>query len=300
MKRSLRRGLPSLSAAALITLALSVALPLRPRAQQTQGAFSVNVEAVRVDVLVSDGGRPVRGLTAGDFEVRDNGVPQTVDFVSFEQLPLNVVLALDMSSSIAGERLAALQRAGATLLSTLTPSDQAALVTFSHRVAVPARLSPNLDAVRQALAASSGAGDTAMLDGIYTGLAVAESDVGRGLLIVFGDGVDTASWLTADRLTDASRRTDATVYAVVPAGRQKTEPLAEIASLTGGRVFGVENINNLERIFVDILNEFRTRYLLSYTPTGVPAGGWHTLDVRVKGRRATVSARPGYIGRARR
>jgi len=51
----------------------------------------------------------------------------------------------------------------------------------------------------------------------------------------------------------------------------------------------------LSRAFAEILRESRERYLLSYTPTGVPAGGWHEVIVRVPGRRAEVRARPGYL-----
>ena len=58
-----------------------------------------------MDVLVSDRGKPVPGLGPADFEVLDNGVPQRVELVSFEQLPLSVVLALDMSDSVVGPRL---------------------------------------------------------------------------------------------------------------------------------------------------------------------------------------------------
>ena len=54
-------------------------------------SFSTRSEAVRVDVLVTDNGRIVRGLGPSDFEVRDNGVLQQVNLVSFEQIPLNVV-----------------------------------------------------------------------------------------------------------------------------------------------------------------------------------------------------------------
>jgi VWFA-related protein len=280
-------------------LAATLMCPAHAAVAQTQGAFSMSVEAVRVDVLVTSDRRPLRGLTADDFEVRDNGVRQTVELVSFEQLPLNVILALDMSSSVAGERLARLKDAGAALLSTLTPGDQAALLTFNHRVTLVAPLSGSLDAVRAGLANSSGSGDTAMIDGIYTGLVVAEGDVGRGLLIVFGDGIDTASWLTADRLVEAVRRTDAIVYAVV--GRTDTKPalLAEITALTGGRLHEIERVEDLGSTFLDIVNEFRQRYLVSYTPTGVAPDGWHTLEVRVKGRRASVNARPGYLARPR-
>ena len=65
---------------------------------------------MRVDVLVTDNGQAIRGLGPEDFEILDNGVPQHVDLVSFDQIPLNVILALDMSDSVAGERLDAAAR----------------------------------------------------------------------------------------------------------------------------------------------------------------------------------------------
>jgi hypothetical protein len=77
-----------------------------------QAVFSAKVESVRVDVLVTDKGQAVRGLTRADFEVQDNDVPQKVDLVSFDEIPLNVILALDMSDSVAGERLEHLRRPG--------------------------------------------------------------------------------------------------------------------------------------------------------------------------------------------
>src|SRR5947208_9698255 len=92
-------------------LAIVAAAGIAVRAQDV--TFSSKVEAVRVDVLVTDGGLPVRGLTAQDFEIRDNGVLQAIDLVSFEQIPLNVVLAVDMSDSVAGDRLDRLRTASA-------------------------------------------------------------------------------------------------------------------------------------------------------------------------------------------
>src|SRR5215510_1278909 len=62
-------------------------------AQTQTSTFSTKIEAVRVDVLVTDRGQPVRGLGPDDFEIQDNGVPQQVDLVSFDQIPLNVILA---------------------------------------------------------------------------------------------------------------------------------------------------------------------------------------------------------------
>jgi Ca-activated chloride channel family protein len=257
--------------------------------------FSSRVDAVRVDVLVTDNGKPVVGLTARDFEILDNGVAQQVDLVSFAQVPLNVVLAFDMSNSVEGDRRDRLLEGADKLLTGLKHDDQAGLVTFSHVVNRGAKLTGDLAAVREALARAEGIGDTALVDGVFAGMMVGESEVGRGLLIVFSDGVDTSSWLPPASVLDTARRSGVVAYAVSVKSRIRPEFLEELTSLTGGRLFEVERTQNLAATFLGVLDEFRRRYLVSYTPRGVPRTGWHQLEVRVKGRRATVKARPGYL-----
>jgi VWFA-related protein len=279
--------------AALFLAVLWVAIT--PASAQTP-AFSSRVEAVRVDVLVSDGGRIVRGLQASDFEVLDNGVLQDVDLVTFERLPLNVVMVLDMSDSVAGERLEHLRAAGLTLLDQLAPDDEAGLVTFSHAVRVHAPLTTDRTAVRAALNRAKGLGQTAVVDATHTGIVLGESGVGRSLLIVFSDGVDTSSWLPAESVLETARRTDAVAYFVSPVERGKTTTFnRELTSLTGGSLIEIATTRDLSATFLRILEEFRQRYVVSYTPRGVSRDGWHRLEVRLKGRRATVRARPGYL-----
>ena len=74
-------------------------------AANPQRTFRVGVEGVRVDVLATDGGRPVAGLKASDFELRDSGVPQQIESVAVEDVPLRVLLALDVSGSVRNEPL---------------------------------------------------------------------------------------------------------------------------------------------------------------------------------------------------
>jgi len=256
--------------------------------------FSSQVEVVRVDALVTDKGQPLLGLGPADFEVLDNGVAQQVEFVSYDQIPLNVVLALDMSDSVAGERLEHLRAAGAAVLAGLKRNDQAALVTFSNQIVRPAALTSNLQQLRDALNEVAGAGETSLIDGAYAGLIVGESDAGRALLIVFSDGQDTQSWLSSAAVLDTAKRSDVVVYAV-SVGRAKAEFLRDLTSFSGGRLFEMDKTANLSATFVSILEEFRHRYLVSYTPRGVSKEGWHRLEVRVKGRRPTIKARPGYL-----
>ena len=272
--------------------ALMVSSLLSVRAQEP--VFSTKVEVVRVDVLVTDRGQALLGLGPTDFEVLDNGVAQRVDFVSYDQVPLNIVLALDMSDSVAGERLAHLRSAGAELLAGLRRNDQAALVTFSHRVALGAPLSTDIGAIREARERAVGAGDTSLVDGAYAGLTVGESDAGRALLIVFSDGVDTLSWLSPAAVLDIAKRSDVVVYAV-SVGRSPTDFLRDLTTFSGGRLFEMDRTANLSATFVGILEEFRHRYLVSYTPRGVTKDGWHRLEVRIRNKKATVKARPGYL-----
>lgn len=256
--------------------------------------FSSQVEAVRVDVLATENRATVRGLTPGDFELLDNGVPQQIDLVSFEDLPLNVILALDMSASLDGERLDHLRNAGKALLSGLRSTDQAALVTFSHVIVENAALTTDFARVRAALDAAQASGRTSLVDATYTGMMIGESDVGRSLLIVFSDGVDTTSWLSPESVLETARRSDVVVYGV-EAGKRKASFLQGVSAATGGRLIEIESTEDLAATFAGILDEFRQRYVVSYSPRGVASGGWHRLDVRIKGRNVTVKSRPGYL-----
>lgn len=262
-----------------------------------QPTFSSRLEAVRVDVLVTDNGRLVRGLVPADFVVLDNGIPQTVDIASFETLPVNVILALDHSKSVTGDRLAQLQDAARTVLRALAPRDQAALITFSHRVALPQALTHDGGAVVDAVGAAQPGGQTSLFDGVYAGLLAGVNDPSRNLVLVFSDGVDTASWLSRGQIIETAKRSDAVVYALSPKDAGSAPFLRDLAEQTGGFAFEVDSLGELSSRFVAILEEFRHRYLLSYSPKGVPSPGWHRLEVRLKNRRATIKARPGYTGR---
>lgn len=280
-----------LAAAGVIVLATGVA------GLAQQPTFSSRLDVVRVDALVTDGGRPVLGLAPGDFVILDNGTPQTVDLASFETLPVNVILAFDQSNSVTGDRMAQLRDAARAVLGALTPRDQAALVTFSHRVELRQALTHESRLVVDAVSAAKPSGETSLFDGVYAGLLVGVNDGARNLVIVFSDGVDTASWLGAEQIIETAKRSDAVVYALSPKGAGSVPFLRELTDQTGGSTIEVEALRELSARFVAILAEFRHRYLLSYSPKGVTAPGWHRLEVKLKNRRATVKARPGYIGR---
>jgi VWFA-related protein len=257
--------------------------------------FSVKREEVRIDVLVTDHGKPVLGLTSADFEVLDNGVPQQIEFARSEEIPIDAILVLDMSESVAGDLLGQLRSAGHVLLDELRKDDRAALVTFSHVVALGSTLTSDLGRVKTALDSVQPSGETSLIDASYAGLIVGKTDFGCPLVIVFSDGLDTSSWLTGDAVLDTAKRSDAVVYAVSAGRLPNMAFLRDLTGLTGGSLFEVESTKNLSAVFLGILEEFRQRYLVTYEPRGVSKQGWHQLEVRVKGRKVSIKARPGYL-----
>ena len=71
--------------------------------------------------------------------------------------------------------------------------------------------------------------------------------------------------------------------------------LDHLTEETGGRVLFANSNKDLRATLTQTLSEFRDRYVLSYTPTGVSPTGWHRLDVRLKAKSGSVTARRGYF-----
>jgi VWFA-related protein len=250
---------------------------------------------VLVDALVTQDGRPVSGLNAADFEVRDNGVPQTVQLISHAGQPVSVMLALDASASTAGRRSADLVAAGDTLLDGLERGDRALVTTFNHIVSPGGALSDDVAVARQALRRITPSGATALFDALHVALVKTLNEPGRLLVALYTDGRDTDSWLRPDELVDTAHRSNAVIYAVATGSARRWRVLEDLASATGGAVIELDGGGDLGATFRDLLDRFRSRYQLAYTPRGVAEGGYHRLEVRVRRGGMRVQARPGYV-----
>lgn len=258
--------------------------------------FSISSEEVRVDVLATEDGKPLLDLRASDFEISDNGVRQEIEFARLQQhMPINATLVFDMSRSVVGEQLNHLKDAALGLLADFGDEDRAALITFNHAVVLGSELTGDFSEIKSALDQTKPFGRSSLIDASYAGLVLAESGSELPLIIIFSDGRDTLSWLTDDTVLETAKRNDSVVYAISTSRRPQKSFLKNLTELTGGTLFEVESTDNLETVFLDILKEFRTRYLLAYTPRGVSRTGWHKLDVRVKNKSATIRTRPGYM-----
>lgn len=275
------------------------------------GQFRSATELVSVDVLVTDGRTPIAGLTAADFELTDNGTPQTVEQIYVEQLPLNVVMVLDSSSSVRGERLRALKAGALAIIDRLRPRDRAALVSFSHRLDLRAALTGDIATLRRSVDTLEANGSTALRDAAFAALALRSAEATRTLVLLFSDGFDTASILSEDRVLEIARRSDAIVYAIgirqAPVRRSgpgfrlgSDAPiddrfLERLSRETAGRLLNADQNRDIERTFARVLDEFNSRYVLGYAPRGVAGSGWHRLEVRLKKKSGRVLARRGYF-----
>lgn len=272
---------------------------------QERSVFRAGIDAVRVDVLVTDGGHPIAGLTAADFEVRDNGVVQTVDLAA-QSGSVHVVQVLDTSGSTIGPTIAQLKDAARTVVGLLQPGDRVSLLTFAERTFLHARATDDATRVRESIDTITAGGGTSLRDALYAGLAFAMPDQGRTLLLLYSDGAENSSWLSDWDVLEAVRRSEVVIYAVgvVPPGRMPSgvpgfDPnglMPQIAQRSGGAYLRTSHEKPLAQVFADVLHEFRSRYLLTYSPQGVKRDdGWHSLSVKLKNRSGRVRARAGYM-----
>lgn len=274
-------------------------------------SFGVGVDAVYVDVFVTDAGRPVTGLGQSDFELREDGRRREVEWLSLETLPLSTFLVLDTSGSVAGEKLGHLQRAGLTLLEGLRPGDEAALVRFGPEVELSVPKTRELARVERGLRGIMPGGSTPLWDALYAGTLLA-SGPGRALLVLFTDGEDNVSWLDAAELRSVLERSNVLVQIVgiVPAlqqvavlGPQQPQPiespyvrtLRRLAEPTGGRFWPAASPERLADAFASLLEAMRSRYLLRFEPAAPQRPGLHTIDVRLTRQRGKVHCRRTYF-----
>ena len=272
-------------AAALLAAAIAQAPPV----------FHAEVGVVRVEVLVTRGGTPVRGLTAADFELRDDGVLQELEPILEEQTLVDAVLVLDASGSVSGPKLGSLRVAAGAFLDGLRSDEHAALLAFDQEVQ---QLQPLTDvgAVRRGLGLVSPRGNTALVDAVYAALRLPELGDRRTAVVVFSDGIDNLSWLSAADVVQAAGRSNVTVYGVriLAKGDPKEPFLGNVARATGGRVFEASSEGDLRARFLDVIDDIRSRYVLRFVPRRAGAAGWHKLEVRLRSRKGDVLARPGY------
>jgi len=291
----------------LLVLAAAAAAAVTLGAQQR---IRVGVDLVHFAVVVTDRqGKPVSGLSAADFEIRERGQLQEVKFFAEgdpeEAPPLRLAFLLDASGSMEMD-IREVRTAAIKFLNQTDHAEDVTLVDFDTEVRVtryPVRDYPRLiERIRM----RKPGGYTAFYDALGVYLRGAAEQDGQKVLVVYTDGGDTRSSLRAGEVAEMLKGSDITMYALGYLQRQTSTArnsaqmeLQRFASMTGGQAFFPASLKELDGMYEKIHSEIASRYLLGYISSDSRAdGSWRPVEIKLKRpdlRHARVRTRPGYF-----
>ncbi len=268
-----------------------------------------NVPEVRLQFTVADEqGRPVPNLSSGDVRILDDQLPVTRlnAFERDDNLPLRLGLVLDTSDSV--QRVLSVEKAVALdfLKRVMRPeTDQAFIMGFGGDVRVWHASTAHRPELVAAISHIQQPGwGTRFFDAVYSACAdqlSTQPDMPQAhrAIIVLSDGDDTESFRALEDVIAIAQRNEIQIYALSLRPRKSTNPgdqvLQRMADATGGRIYIARSNKELERAFIQIEQELRTQYYVSFSPQAAP--GFHSLRVVVPAK-LQVHARQGYYASA--
>jgi Ca-activated chloride channel family protein len=296
------------------------------RAQELP-AIRVNVRLNNVAFTVRDAaGKLVTDLTKDDFEVFDDGQPQSIAFFArSEDLPLTLGLIVDASGSQEHFVKQHEHDLGVFLKSVLSPRDRAFLIRFGNHLRLTSDFSASgselIDGLKQSdkkpqFVPEIGppdyrSGGTAFYDALYyaTTLKLSKIDRGRRALIIFSDGEDNSSAHNMMDTIEAAQAENVVLFGIRYTETRKGEwtarnkygasVMSRISHDTGGSEFDAQAAD-LKASFREIGEQLRSSYELAYYPQGIADGTFHKLVIRAKRPGLTIRTKTGYFARTDR
>jgi Ca-activated chloride channel family protein len=258
---------------------------------------SVNVEMIKVTAVVLDGTRFVRDLPRTAFRVYEDGVRQPIAFFGSLNVDLELVVGVDISESMT-DAIGEMKEAVKRFLSALRPADRVTLMAFNENPFLLARPSMDLAARLAAVDKLAPWGATALHDVIIRSFETLGRQEARLGVVMFTDGDDTASRVSAEAVERRAESSDAVLY-MIGQGRAVSSPklkaLCErLAQKSGGRAFFPRRIEELSGVFDQIGEELSNQYYFTYAPPSAKRDdAYHRIRVEVDGH-YDVRARSGY------
>jgi len=258
----------------------------------------VNVDVVQVTVTVSDGrGKFIPNIPQGSFHVFEDNLPQQISHFASEDIPLELIVAIDISGSMTPS-MPKLKAAVKEFLGDVPAQDQVTLLGFNDSIFTLTRKQTNPSERVRAVDRLAPWGSTALYDVVLRGIDMLGRQVGRKALVIFTDGEDQGSHATIGDVERKLQSSDITLY-MIGQGRGVTmEPLTKImerlANPTGGRALFTESVDELHGAFGELLDELSNQYLLGYASNNPRRdNSWRRIRVDVDGHH-DVRARQGY------
>jgi Ca-activated chloride channel family protein len=264
----------------------------------------------------------VAGLTQGDFAVFEDGVQQQVRFFEAQDIPVDLIVLIDTSSSMR-DKMDAVHEAAVGFLKTLKTGDRGAIVSFSDGVEVLQTLTPDRQALEAAIRGTTAHGSTSLHNALYIALkqfgrpAGGETEMRRQAIAVLSDGEDTSSLITFDDVLQLARKSGVTIYTIGlqsrPAGARNSSPMARtfstadysmksLAQETGAQAFFPQHVSELKSVYATIAQELASQYAMAYSPAnGRSDGRFRRIVVQVTARpELRLRTRSGYTAEAAR
>ena len=300
--------------------------PTPPEEIDPDSRIVINAELVELHVRVIDrNNRPINNVRQNEFRVFEDGVAQTIESFSREEVPISYGLAVDTSASLRTQIQSVID-AAKTIINSNKKGDETFLVSFisSDKIETKQDFTDNKEALMDALEnLYVEGGQTAVIDAVYlTAEHVAgykrgdESDRRRRALIVITDGEDRNSFYKQEQLFARLREEDVQIFVIgfineldKDAGLIRKSPrdkaislINKLASETGGRAFFPDSIAELPQIASEIVRDMRTQYVIAYNPTNKTQDGSYrairvTVDQPSDAEKRIALTRTGRIAR---
>ena len=258
----------------------------------------IDVQFVEVFAAVLDrsSGRPVEGLAREDFTVVEDGRPQEiVRFERVRDLPIHASVLLDVSASMEGKLEPARQAALGFFEAAIQPKDRGAVITFNDYPHLAVKFTNDVRELAGGLAGLKPERGTALYDSVVFALYYFNGIKGQRALVVLSDGKDESSRFSWEQTLEYARRAGVAIYTVALRDKAAHKKLSELARVTGGRSFLIDDASELAAIYDEVQRELRSKYLVAYQSSNTSdSKDFRAIGVRVARAGTEVKAMQGY------
>jgi len=280
-------------------------------AVKPSAGLHMDVDLALINVTVTDPyNRLVTGLDPDNFRVYEDNIEQEVVTFSSEDVPISIGVIFDFSGSMAN-KIGKAREAALQFFKTANPQDEFFLVSFNERAELTSAFTNSIEDLQSRMMLTAPKGRTALLDAIYLGLSqMRGAHNGKRALLILSDGGDNHSRYNESDIKRLVKEADTQLYAIGifdPLGYRNRTPeelngpslLGETTEMTGGRVFAVENLNELPDIASKIGMELRNQYVLGYRPSNKAHDArWRKIKIKLRAPKGlpplNVYSKTGY------
>ena len=274
--------------------------------KQDDEVIKVDTTLVVLNAVVTDAkGNYIAGLRQKDFEVLEDGKPQTINTFGAESTPFAAVVLVDTSGSMES-RMSVARAAAIKFLDGLRETDVAAVYNFDSKIKLVQEFSGSRDLSPTAYDLKAD-GTTVLNDAVIEAAKIlSKREEKRRAIIVLSDGADTSSKASQGKALQAALAAGATIYTVdmsafderdkyTVARKQSVGALKTFAEKSGGRFVAVSGGAEMRDAFRQIVEELNIQYTIGYQPTNAARDGkYRTIEVKLARPAMTVRTRKGY------